>query len=367
MYNWQHKNWPNFKYSLDGLEDKLIEINSNVNLVAGAVSSMPENLQTETIIQVLMAEALKTSEIEGEFFSREDLMSSIKKSLGLTHEKSPGNKNVIGLGKMLIDVRNTFNEALTENKLFEWHSLLMGNNKKINAGKYRSSKEPMQIISGSVSDPIIHFEAPPSSAVPNEMVRFLEWINRDILNDKDWRQNSPPVKAAIAHLYFESIHPFEDGNGRIGRAIAEKILAKGFGRPLFMSLSKTIEKYRKEYYFELKDAQQKLDITRWINWFVNMVGKAQDETDRLIKFTISKIQFFDRFKGQLNERKLKVINRMLEEGPNEFEGGINARKYMSITGCSKATATRDLQDLKEAGAISQTGNAGRSTRYSLMI
>lgn len=367
MYNWQYKKWPNFTFNLDGLEDKLIEINSTVNLVAGAVSSLPEELQTETIIQVLMVEALKTSEIEGELFSREDLMSSIKKNLGLATEKSPSNKNAIGLGKMLMDVRNTFNEPLTENKLFEWHSLLMGNSKKINAGVYRKSEEPMQIISGSVSDPTIHFEGPPSQRVPDEMKKFIEWVNQENLKNKDWRLNTPAVKAAIAHIYFESIHPFEDGNGRIGRAIAEKTLSKGFGRPIFMSLSKTIEQHRKQYYFELKEAQRKLDITQWINWFVDIVSKAQNETDKLLKFTIEKMRFFDRFKKQLNGRQTKVINRMFEEGPDSFEGGINAKKYMSITSCSKATATRDLQDLKEIGAIDQMIGGGRSTRYSLNL
>ncbi|MFM1963353.1 MAG: hypothetical protein RLZZ172_2198 [Bacteroidota bacterium] len=367
MYNWEHKNWPTFKYNLDGLEDKLLEINATVNHVVGAVSSLPDELQTETIVQVMVAEALKTSEIEGEFFSRIDIMSSIKKNLGLATDKFPSNKNTIGLGKMLMDIRNTFNEPLTEKKLLQWHALLMSNNKKINAGVYRTGQEPMQIISGSVSDPTIHFEGPPSSRVPDEMTQFIAWFNQEKLNEKDWRLNAPPVKAAIAHVYFESIHPFEDGNGRIGRAIAEKTLSKGFGRPLFLSLSKTIEKNRKEYYNELKEAQHKLDITQWINWFVNIVSMAQGETNQLVTFTIKKMQFFDRFKKQFNERQTKVINRMLEEGPDSFEGGINAKKYMSITSCSKATATRDLQDLKEIGAIDQMSGAGRSTRYSLNL
>jgi Fic family protein len=365
MYNWEYKNWPNFKYNLDGLENKLLEINATVNHVVGAVSSLPDELQTETIVQVMVAEALKTAEIEGEFFSRIDVMSSIKKNLGLSTDKSPSNKNTIGLGKMLMDARNTFNEPLSEKKLLHWHALLMSNNKKINAGVYRRGEEPMQIISGSVSDPTVHFEGPPSSRVPDEMAQFIAWFNQDKPNKKDWRLNAPPVKAAIAHLYFESIHPFEDGNGRIGRVIAEKALSKGFGRPLFLSLSKTIEKNRKEYYNELKEAQRKLDITQWINWFINIVSKAQGETNQLVTFTIKKMHFFDRFKNQLNERQTKVINRMLEEGPDPFVGGINAKKYMGITGCSKATATRDLQDLKATGAINMMESAGRSTSYTI--
>jgi Fic family protein len=367
MYNWQHKNWPNFKFKLDGLEDQLIEIQSTVSLVAGAVSALPEKMQTETIVQVMVAEAMKTSEIEGEHYSRIDVMSSIRKNLGLSIDKSPSNKNVIGLGEMLMDIRKTYKEPLTENKLLEWHKLLMGNNKKINSGVYRKGEEPMQVISGSASEPIVHFEAPPSSRIQEEMSQFIEWFNHETVNEKDWRLNAPPVKAAICHLYFESIHPFEDGNGRIGRAIAEKALSQGFDRPIFMSLSKTIELHRKEYYTELKDAQQKMDITKWINWFVNIVRRAQDETDKLVAFTIKKMQFFDRFNKQLNERQKKVINRMLEEGPDHFQGGINAKKYVSITGCSKATATRDLQELKESGVIRLTGKAGRSTSYDVNI
>lgn len=367
MYNWQHKNWPNFKFKLDGLEDQLIDIQSKVSLVAGAVSALPEKMQTETIVQVMVAEAMKTSEIEGEHYSRIDVMSSIRKNLGLSIDKSPSNKNVIGLGEMLMDVRNTYKEPLTENKLFEWHRLLMENNKKINAGVYRSSEEPMQVISGSASEPTVHFEAPPSSRIREEMSQFIEWFNKETVNEKDWRLCAPPVRAAISHLYFESIHPFEDGNGRIGRAIAEKALSQGFGRPIFMSLSKTIELHRKEYYAELKDAQQKMDITKWITWFVNIISKTQDETDRLVTFTIMKMRFYDMYKHLFNERQAKVIGRMLEEGPDHFQGGINAKKYVSITGCSKATATRDLQDLKESGVIRLTGKAGRSTSYDLNI
>lgn len=367
MYNWQYKNWPNFKFDLTGLEEQLIDIKSSVSLVTGAVSTLPEKLQTEALIQIVVAEAIKTSEIEGEHYSRIDVMSSIRKNLGLSIDKSPSNKNVIGLGEMLMDVRNTYKEPLTESKLLEWHRLLMENYKKIHAGVYRSSEEPMQVVSGSVSTPTVHFEAPPSSRVREEMSQFIEWFNKETVNEKDWRLTAPPVRAAISHLYFESIHPFEDGNGRIGRAIAEKVLSQGYGGPMLMSISKTIEKYRKEYYTELKEAQRNLEITKWITWFVNIIQKAQEETNCLINFTIMKMRFYDIYKNQFNERQAKVIARMLEEGPDHFEGGMNAKKYMSMTGCSKATATRDLQDLREGGVISTIGGGGRSTSYSINI
>ena len=367
MYNWQYKNWPNFKFDLTRLEEQLIDIKSSVSLVTGAVSTLPEQLQSDTLIQIMVAEALKTSEIEGEHYSRIDVVSSIKKNLGLTIEKSPANKNVIGLADMLMDVRKSYKEPLTEEKLLEWHKQLMQTNKKINAGIYRKSDEPMLIISGPASDSTIHFEAPPSFRVPDEMTSFVNWFNQDNSNEKDWKLNCPPVKAAIAHLYFESIHPFEDGNGRIGRAIAEKALSQGFGGPILISLSKTIEKYRKEYYANLKEGQRKLEITKWIAWFVNIIHISQKETERLVKFIITKMRFYDIYKNQLNERQTKVIARMLEEGPDDFEGGINAKKYISITGCSKATATRDLQDLRERGAICQIGGSGRSTSYSVNL
>ena len=235
----------------------------------------------------------------------------------------------------------------------------MGNNHRINAGQWRKGTEPMQVISGSASNPKVHFEAPPSKNISKEMKRFIEWYNKSEIS-------SPIIKAAVAHLYFESIHPFEDGNGRIGRAIAEKALSQGFDHSIMFSISKSIEENRSAYYIALQNAQQKLDLTKWIQWFASIIIFAQDDAEKTIQFTVKKVKFFDKYDKNFNERQRKVINRILEEGFNGFKGGMNVKKYISITGTSKATATRDLQELTEMKVFLMNG-AGRASSYQLII
>ena len=197
------------------------------------------------------------------------------------------------------------------------------------------------------------------------MKKFIKWFN-DTGPGGTHEIKKAPVRSAIAHLYFESIHPFEDGNGRIGRAIAEKALSQGIGRPVFMSLSKTIEANKNEYYNALEKAQRSNEITEWISYFVKTIIAAQTEAEEQIEFILKKAKFFDRFKDRLSERQVKVIRRMLEEGPQGFKGGMNASKYVSITNASKPTATRDLQSLLELGVFILLGESGgRSTRYQL--
>jgi Fic family protein len=325
----------------------------------GILSALPKDISTETIVQIMVTEAIKTSEIEGEIINRIDVMSSIRKNLGLHISQEPKDKNAIGLSLLLIDVRNTYKQPLTESKILEWHKLLMGNNKTIHAGQWRKGNAPMQVISGSASNPKIHYEAPPSKTISKEMKRFIEWYNTSEIS-------SPIIKAAVAHLYFESIHPFEDGNGRIGRAIAEKALSQGFDNPIMFSISKSIEENRSNYYKELQLAQQKLEITKWIEWFASIIIFAQDDAEKTIQFTIKKMKFFDKYDKILNDRQKKVINRILEEGVNGFKGGMNAKKYISITDTSKATATRDLQELAAMNVFVIKG-LGRSTSYELDI
>ncbi|MEY4261040.1 MAG: hypothetical protein RL656_2013, partial [Bacteroidota bacterium] len=219
MYNWQHKNWPEFTFESSSIDNVLMKFMLKAGELKGIISALPEDISTETIIQIMVSEAIKTSEIEGEIINRIDVMSSIRKNLGLPISKEPKDKNAIGLSQLIMDVRNTYRQPLTESKILEWHKLLMGNNNRINAGQWRKGTEPMQVISGSASDPEIHFEAPPSKNISKEMRRFIDWYNKNEIS-------SPIIKAAVAHLYFESIHPFEDGNGRIGRAIAEKALSQ---------------------------------------------------------------------------------------------------------------------------------------------
>ena len=276
-------------------------------------------------------------------------------------------KSAAGLGELMIDVRKTYKEPLSEAKLFAWHKMLLRENKKMEVGLWRTHEEPMQVISGAMGKEKIHYEAPPSYKVPKEMKKFIQWFNDSGPRGKSEIKKAP-VRSAIAHLYFETIHPFEDGNGRIGRAIAEKALSQTIGRPVMLSLSRTIEAKKNIYYASLEKAQRSNEITPWMEYFVKTALDAQREAETQIDFTLKKTKFFDRFKDQFNERQLTVIKRMLEEGTKGFQGGMNATKYIGLTKTSKATATRDMQQLLEIGAFVLAGKAGgRSTSYQVNL
>ncbi len=265
----------------------------------------------------------------------------------------------------MVNVRESYAGPLSKEKLFEWHTLLMKGSPGITPGAWRKGKSAMQVVLGPIGKKTVYFEAPPSTKVASEMKRFIQWFNETAPgNIKEIKKAQ--VRSAIAHLYFESIHPFEDGNGRIGRAIAEKVLSQTIGRPIVLSLSRTIESAKKAYYNALKDAQQNTDVTKWIKYFTRILLKAQTETKQLIEHTLTKSKFIDKHKHKLNERQLKVINKMLDAGPDGFKGGMTAKKYISITRASKATATRDLQSLVEINAL-QVEGGGRSTNYSRNI
>lgn len=367
-YNWQQKDWPNFTYDYNVAEDELFLFAEKTGHTAGILKGLPEDIRIEAIIENMVAEAIKTSEIEAEYLSRKDVMSSIRNNLGLNKKNElVTDKMAEGAGELMVDVRNTFKEELTTDKLFSWHKMLLGNNRKVITGAWRTHEEQMQVVSGAMGKEKVHFEAPPSSHVPQEMQMYITWFNQTALGrPKEIRK--APVRAAIAHLYFETIHPFKDGNGRIGRAIAEKALSQGTGRPVLLSLSRTIEANKKAYYEALEKAQRANEITCWVKYFVNITLEAQIFTEGLIDFTLKKTVFFDRFKDQLNARQLKVVKRMLEEDVKGFDGGMNAGKYTSITKISKATATRDLQDLIEKSAFILLGKSGgRSTKYQLNL
>jgi Fic family protein len=368
IYNWQQQDWPQFRYSLESVEDELLKFAEKVGRVSGILDTLTDETRNDAIVDIILAEAIKTSEIEGEFPNRKDVLSSIRKNLGLHQEPEIiGDKSAADLGELMIDVRKSYNEKLTEEKLFDWHRKLMGEHNKIHAGAWRSHEDPMQVVSGTIGKEKIHFEAPPSSKVPSEMASFIEWFNDTAPGGKKEIKKAP-VRSAISHLYFESIHPFEDGNGRIGRAIAEKALSQTLGRPVILSLSKAIELNKNAYYASLEQAQRSNEISPWIEYFVRMAHEAQTDAEIQISFTLNKTKFFDRFRDQLHERQLKVIRRMFDEGPPGFAGGMNAKKYIGITKTSKATATRDLQHLMEIGAFVLSGKAGgRSTSYQLNL
>jgi Fic family protein len=363
-YNWQQPDWPEFRYNLAQVQQTLLSFAEKSGYVSGLLKGLPERARIETVTNLMVSEAINNSAIEGEYFSRADVMSSIRNNLGLSAQvEQVRDKRAGGVADLMVDLRQTYQESLTEEQLFAWHNMLFIEPlKNVTSGTWRTHKEPMQIISGVVGKIKVHFEAPPSDRVAEEMSRFISWFN-DSSNDT----TIPTlVHAALAHLYFESIHPFEDGNGRIGRAIAEKALSQGLGYPVLLSLSQTIEANKKGYYDALKSAQKSNQVSDWIGWFTQAVLDAQDDAEKLIVFTLKKSQLFDRLKGQLNERQLKVIQRMLAEGPDGFTGGMNAKKYIALTGTSKATATRDLQSLADKEVLRRSGG-GRSTRYCLVI
>jgi len=367
-YNWQQPDWPHFHYNLSPIHDTLFSIAEKMGLMNGKLSHLSKNLQTETMINLMVEEAVKTSKIEGEHISRLDVRSSIKNKLGLNSDiVQVHDKRAQGIADLMLDVRDTFKQPLTEEKLFDWHLMLLSGstNPNLRVACFRTDKEPMQIVSGHHGKWIVHYEAPPSRDVPKEMKRFIRWFNQTATGEINAISFSP-VRAAIAHLYFESIHPFEDGNGRIGRAIAEKALSQGFGYPVMLSLSHTIEAGKKAYYAALNAASKSNDITAWIHYFVNLILSAQVEVEKQINFILKKSAFFDNFKNAFNERQLKAIQRMLQAGVKGFEGGMSAKKYMAITDTSKATATRDLQHLLAIKALKQIGG-GRSIRYELNI
>jgi Fic family protein len=363
MYNWQLPDWPNFQFdpTLHRDVEREFLIHSAKN--KGAEEILTSDDQQEAILNILVREALKSSEIEGEMISRVDLVSSVKKKLGLqTHPRIIKDKRSIGIAEALVDSRLTYSNALSETHLWQWHRAILGHSAYISLGQWRSHEEPMQIVSGSLTREIVHFEAPPSSEVPQEMQHFIIWYNESVKNPL---YQNPIIRAAVAHLYFESIHPFEDGNGRIGRILAEKSLSQSLGYPILMSLSHSIEKDKKQYYQELKKAQRTLDIDSWITYFGSIVLQAQRHFYEILHFSVKKTRFLDNIKGLLDEKQTKVLYKMLEE-ETEFKGGMNAAKFMSIARVSKATATRSLADMVEKQVLISNGK-GRSTNYQVNL
>jgi Fic family protein len=367
VYNWQLTDWRQFQYEETAFTGMALSFMAIAGQSLGYLNGLSSNEQADSITTLLVKEALKTSAIEGEFISRVDLVSSIRRNLGYpTPTYRIKDKRSEGIATLLVKARENFQCDLTETQLFEWHQLLMLGNNSINIGQYRRHLEPMQVISGAFGKEIVHFEAPPSAQVPAEMHAFFEWFNVTKPNGQSPIPNVL-IRAAIAHLYFETIHPFEDGNGRIGRVIAEKALAQGLNRPILMSLSTAIEADKKAYYTALKQAQRTNDLTKWIQYFAETIIKAQEDFIQTIEFLVKKTIFFDKHKPELNDAQIKVISRMLEEGEDAFKGGMNARKYQAISQVSKATATRHLQDLVDKGVLITQNGGGRSTNYQVNL
>lgn len=363
-YNWQQPDWPEFRFDLDRAATLLSAFTDHAGRVSGLLEGLPGELESEAVLDLMIAEAVRSSAIEGEVLSRDDVRSSIRNRLGLNPVPQPVDSRLAdGAGELMVAVRNGFHDPLSEATLFAWHRMLLGGSTRLQVGGWREGGDPMQVVSGRIDRPTVHFEAPPAARVPAEMERFIRWFN-DSAPGGPRAIPQPPLRSALAHLYFESIHPFEDGNGRIGRALSEKALSQGLGRPVVLSLSRTIEAERNAYYDALKAGQRSNEVTAWVDWFIGVVVRAQLDAEAQVRFVLRKSKFFQRFERELNERQLKVIRRMFEAGPEGFAGGMNARKYVALTGSSKATATRDLQELARIGALAAAGG-GRSTRYEL--
>ena len=360
-WNWQLPDWPDFRYDPVRLQPLEAEFLRRSGVHVGAFSHLDPQEQESLRTEMLSDEALLTSKIEGELLNRDSLQSSIRRLFGLTHDGRKASPAETGISELQVDAYRNFAKPLTDQKLFEWHRMVARGRWDLKEiGCYRQHKEPMRIVSGAIHDPVVHFEAPPSRQVPREMKRFVGWFNCPVA------PLSGLTRAGIAHLYFECIHPFEDGNGRIGRALAEMALSQAFGQPTLVALSIALEKHRKRYYEELGLASRAIEITRWLEFFGSMVLEAQERSLRQIGFLVEKAKFFERYRGRLNDRQKKVLLRMFREGVDGFEGGLSSKNHIRITGCSPATATRDLAGLVELGAFIRTGEL-KNARYFLKL
>jgi Fic family protein len=365
LWNWQRTDWPQFRWDAHRLikaEERFL-IGSGVLL--GSVTHLGETDRERLAIEVMSDEAITTSQIEGEILNRDSVQSSIRRQLGLTTDHRRVLPAERGIGEMMVALYQTFAEPLAHETLFAWHRMIMqGRHDLHDIGTYRAHAEPIQIVSGRLDIPKVHFEAPPSLRVPAEMDGFIQWFNR---TGPSGAEPLPAItRAGIAHLYFESIHPFEDGNGRIGRGVSEKTLAQTVGQATFTGISQAIWARRAAYYAALEAANKSNDITAWLIWFAGIVLEAQERTRNQITFLIDKTKFLDRVQSGVNERQRTVLLRMLREGPEGFKGGLSAGNYATIAKTSPATATRDLAELVEAGALQRTGEK-KHTRYHLTI
>jgi Fic family protein len=364
-WNWQSPDWPNFKWDRSRMAAAEEQFLLGAGVVIGTAKHLGEDDRNQLLVEVMSGEALTTSEIEGEILDRASVQSSIQRQLGLVADKRHATPAEQGIAEMMVDLFRSSAEPLSNEMLFRWHRMVASGRKDlIDIGRYRTGKESMQVISGRIGAQKVHFEAPPSKQVPSEMKRFVSWFNRTTLQGA---KSLPAItRAGMAPLYFESIHPFEDGNGRIGRALAEKAMTQSFGQPLLVALATTILANQKSYYEALERANQKIDVTAWLAWFADIALEAQRRTITQVEFLIAKTKLLDRLRGQINDRQQKALLRIFREGPDGFKGGMSAGNYSTITGASPATTTRDLADLAEKGALVRTGER-RHARYALNL
>src|ERR1043166_340632 len=363
-WNWQQAGWPQFSYDPAAMEPPEREFLLNSGEFFGLFRHVGPDDQDTLKIELIGDEALKTSEIEGELLDRDSLQASLREQFGLASEAPRVRPPQRGIAEMMVDLYRGFADSLTHETLFAWHRMVMAGARMREIGSYRPHAEAVQGVSRPAPAPRVHFEAPPSSQMKREMDGFVAWFNKTAL---DGEQPLPALtRAAIAHLYFVSVHPFEDGNGRIGRALSEKSLAQNLGQPTLITLAYTIERGRKAYYRALEYNNKRIKIDDWLSYFANTLIEAQRNTIRRVDFYLAKAKLYEKLRGKLNARQDKVLARMLREGIAGFKGGLSAENYISIARTSRATATRDLQDLVAMGALTRTGEL-RHTRYYLNI
>lgn len=364
MWIHEHQNWPNFTWNTEVLSSKLADIRHRQGLLIGQMNNLGFNLKQEASLNTLTRDVIKSSAIEGENLNPEEVRSSIARRLGLDIAGLiPSGRDVEGIVEIMLDATQKFSTTLTKQRLFDWHAALFPTGRSgmhsITVGNWRTPDAgPMQVISGPVGKEKIHFEAPDTKYLDDEMQAFIKWFEDN--NDID-----PVIKAGIAHFWFVTIHPFEDGNGRIARAIGDMMLARADKMPeRFYSLSSQIESERKDYYNQLERQQRNTpDITDWLDWFLGCMGRAISNAETTLKNVLFKARLWDKInKNPVNERQRFVINRMLED---DFEGYINTSKYAKLTKSSNDTALRDIKQMKEQGIFVQNLGGGRSTSYRL--
>jgi Fic family protein len=364
MWIHEHKSWPHFIWDAKALASKLADVRHRQGRLLGRMEGLGFDLKQQASLSTLTNDVVKSSAIEGENLSLEEVRSSIARRLGIDIAGLiPPSRNVEGIVEIMLDATQQFSKPLTKERLFDWHAALFPTGRsgiqKISVGGWRPiNAGPMQVISGPIGKEKIHFEAPTADRLENEMEMFLSWFG--ISDDID-----PVIRAGIAHLWFVTIHPFEDGNGRIARAIGDMALARADGtRDRFYSLSSQIEAERRDYYHQLEKQQHTTpEITEWLSWFLDCLSRSITSADTTLGHVFFKATLWGKINHKpINERQRLIINRMLED---DFKGFMNTSKYAKLTKCSNDTALRDIQELKANGIFIQNPGGGRSTSYRL--
>ncbi len=360
MYIHEHADWPKFQWNLETISTLLINVRYQQGRLFGGMQAIGFHFTDEVHLQALTLDVIKSSEIEGEFFDNSLVRSSVARHLGMDiGALGPIDRNIEGIVEMTLDATQKFDQPLTKERLCNWHGAMfpIGRSglRKILVGVWRTMH--VDIVSGKPGKEIVHFEGPPASRVDDEMKRFFDWFNLETTLD-------PLVKAAIAHLWFVTIHPFEDGNGRISRVLTDMLLARSEkSAKRFYSISSQIQKERSDYYAFLEETQKgALEITPWITWFLSCLGRAIDHALVTLDTLLQKARFWESLGAiSLNERQRKMINLMLEN----FEGKLTSSKWAKIAKCSQDTAYRDILDLIDRGILVKNPEGGRSASYSL--